>query len=88
MPAPFILALDQGATSSRALVFDGRARVVAAAQAEFAQIYPREGWVEHGSEAIWAATLQTARSVMAQAKAAGGRVVALGIANQRETTVV
>ena len=88
MSAQLILALDQGTTSSRALVFDDRAQVVATAQAEFPQVYPREGWVEHDPEAIWSTTLATARAALAQAQARGGRVVALGLANQRETTIV
>ena len=88
MADDLILALDQGTTSSRALVFDARARVVAAAQAEFPQVYPREGWVEHDPEAIWSTTLSTAREAMAMAEATGGRVAAVGVANQRETTVV
>ena len=88
MAEELILALDQGTTSSRALVFDARARVVASAQAEFPQVYPAEGWVEHDPEAIWATTLSTARQAMARAEALGGRVVALGVANQRETTLV
>jgi len=85
---PLILAIDQGTTSSRALVFDDEASIVAGSQAEFPQIYPQPGWVEHDPEAIWSSTLQTARDVIAKAEAAGGRVIAIGITNQRETTVV
>jgi glycerol kinase len=85
---PLILALDQGTTSSRALVFNAAAEIVAVAQAEFPQRYPTEGWVEHDPEAIWATTLSTARQAIARAQAAGGEVVAIGIANQRETTLV
>ncbi len=85
---PMILAIDQGTTSGRALVFDARAEIVAVAQAEFPQLYPRPGWVEHDPEAIWATTLKTARAALAAAEAKGGEVVAIGIANQRETTVV
>ena len=62
MPAtPAILAIDQGTTSSRAIVFDDQARAVAAAQREFPQIYPADGWVEHDAEVIWATTLDVAR---------------------------
>ena len=86
--APLILALDQGTTSSRALVFDAAAKIVAVAQSEFPQRYPAEGWVEHDPEAIWDTTLATAREAMAAAQAKGGRVVALGVTNQRETTLV
>ncbi|MBE7217496.1 MAG: glycerol kinase GlpK [Caulobacteraceae bacterium] len=88
MAAELILAIDQGTTSSRALVFDAHAQVVSAAQAELPQVYPREGWVEHDPEAIWATTLSTAREAMARAEARGGRVVAIGLANQRETAIV
>ena len=85
---PLILALDQGTTSSRAIVFDAHARIVAADQAEFPQIYPADGWVEHDPEAIWSTQLKTARKALARAEAKGGRVVAVGVTNQRETTVV
>ena len=86
--APLILALDQGTTSSRAIVFDARAEIVAVEQAEFPQIYPAEGWVEHDPEAIWETQLRTARRALARAEAKGGRVVAVGVTNQRETTVL
>ena len=85
---PLILALDQGTTSSRALVFDASAQVVATAQAEFPQAYPAPGWVEHDPEAIWATTLSTARQALAAAEREGGEVVAIGVTNQRETTLV
>ncbi len=85
---PLILAIDQGTTSSRALVFDPSATVVATAQAEFPQRYPAEGWVEHDPEAIWATTFSTARQALAAAEAGGGEVVAIGVTNQRETTLV
>ena len=88
MSEPLILALDQGTTSSRALVFDARARVTACAQREVPQVYPAQGWVEHDPEAIWDTTLETARAALAQAEAQGGEVVAVGVANQRETTVI
>lgn len=83
-----ILAIDQGTTSSRAIVFDRRAQIVATAQEEFQQLYPRPGWVEHDPEAIWATTLSTARSAFQQAEAAGGHVAAIGITNQRETALL
>jgi glycerol kinase len=83
-----VLAVDQGTTSSRALIFDERAEIVTASQREFPQVYPRPGWVEHDPEAIWATTLATAREAIAAAAAAGSEVVAIGITNQRETTVV
>ncbi len=88
MGKSLILAIDQGTTSSRALVFDQQARVVSVAQQEFAQIYPADGWVEHDPEAIWETTLSTARQAMADAEQGDDRVVAIGITNQRETTIV
>jgi len=83
-----ILSIDQGTTSSRALIFDVEGGIVALAQAEFPQIYPRPGWVEHDPEAIWKTTVETARRALATSREAGARVIAIGITNQRETTVV
>jgi len=81
-----ILALDQGTTSSRALLFDGDLRPVRIAQEEFPQIFPASGWVEHDPEAIWATTLATAKRALYGL--APEEVAALGITNQRETTLV
>lgn len=83
-----ILALDQGTTSSRAIVFDRRGGIVSAAQKEFRQIFPRPGWVEHDPEEIWSSQLAAAREALQAAGLAAGDVAAIGIANQRETTVV
>jgi len=83
-----VLALDQGTTSSRAIVFDHGGRIVAAAQEEFPQIYPQPGWVEHDPEAIWGTQLRTARQALDRAGIEAGRLAAVGITNQRETTVV
>ncbi len=80
-----ILAIDQGTTSSRALLFDGDLQPVYLAQEEFPQLFPASGWVEHDPEAIWSSTLETARKAMGTATRP---VVAIGITNQRETTVV
>ena len=88
MKEPYILAIDQGTTSSRAIVFDTQSRIVSRAQMEFPQIYPRDGWVEHDPEVIWSTTLEVARQAFDQAEARGGKVVAIGITNQRETTVL
>lgn len=79
-----ILALDQGTTSTRAIVFEAGLRPLATAQREFPQIFPAPGWVEHDPEAIWATVLSTIR----EALAASGPVAALGLTNQRETTVI
>ena len=81
-----ILALDQGTTSSRAMVFDERAHIVAAAQREFIQHFPRPGWVEHDAEEIWATQLAVAQQALANI--AEVRIAAIGITNQRETTVL
>jgi glycerol kinase len=86
--AQLILALDQGTTSSRAILFDRAGRIVAVAQEEFPQIYPQPGWVEHDPEAIWRTQLSTARQALGQAGIKAGQVAAIGITNQRETSVV
>lgn len=83
-----ILALDQGTTSSRAIVFDHAGSVVASAQKEFRQIFPQPGWVEHDAREIWATQLHTAKEAIAQAGLAARDIAAIGITNQRETTVV
>ena len=81
-----ILAIDQGTTSSRSILVDADMRVVAVAQREFAQHFPASGWVEHDPADLWASTLATAQEVIAQVDVAD--VVAIGITNQRETTLV
>ncbi|WP_156680391.1 glycerol kinase GlpK [Sphingomonas profundi] len=83
-----ILAIDQGTTSTRAIVFDHAARPVAVAQAEFAQHYPRPGWVEHDPEDIWRDTLATAREAIATSGVGAAGIAGIGITNQRETVVV
>ena len=82
----YILAIDQGTTSTRSILFDHRARAVATAQAEFPQHYPQDGWVEHDPEDIWNGVLATAREAMAGVDPR--EVAAIGIANQRETTLL
>ncbi|MBN1137106.1 MAG: glycerol kinase GlpK [Anaerolineae bacterium] len=84
----YVLALDQGTTSSRAIVFDHTGQIAAAAQEEFPQIYPQPGWVEHDPEAIWGTQLGTARQALDRAGVGAGQLAAIGITNQRETTVV
>ena len=83
-----VLALDQGTTSSRALLFDRRGRVVASAQREFPQHFPRGGWVEHEPADLWASQLAVARAALRNARLGAGDVAAIGIANQRETTLL
>jgi glycerol kinase len=84
----FILALDQGTTSSRAILFDHSGAIRATAQKEFRQIFPQSGWVEHDPVEIWASQIEVARSVLTQAGLKARDVAALGITNQRETTIV
>ncbi|MGD9632391.1 MAG: glycerol kinase GlpK [Pirellulales bacterium] len=83
-----ILALDQGTTSSRAIIFDSRGEIVSLAQREFKQSYPQPGWVEHDPNEIWSSQLAVAEEALATAKLKASDVAALGITNQRETVVV
>jgi len=83
-----LIAIDQGTTSTRAIVFDGRLGPVATAQQELRQIYPRPGWVEHDPEEIWAAVVATVREAMAKAKLSPKDIAGIGITNQRETAIV
>ena len=85
---PNILAIDQGTTSTRALIFDGDMKIIASAQQEFEQHFPKSGWVEHQPEDIWQTTLTTCREAIAKAGIEASQVNAIGITNQRETTVV
>jgi glycerol kinase len=84
----YVLALDQGTSSSRAIVFDREARIVAQASRELPQIYPQPGWVSQDPEAIWSTQLDAAREAIAQARIGAREIAAIGITNQRETTVV
>jgi glycerol kinase len=83
-----ILAIDQGTTSSRAIIFGAKHEPVAVAQREFEQIYPASGWVEHDPEAIWTSVVETAREAIAKAALRTEDIAAIGITNQRETTVL
>lgn len=84
----YVLALDQGTTSSRAILFDHSGRIIGVAQQEFPQIFPQAGWVEHGPESIWSSQLDCARQVLSQNGVSASDVAAIGITNQRETTVM
>ncbi|MCX7411358.1 MAG: glycerol kinase GlpK [Planctomycetales bacterium] len=84
----FVLALDQGTTSSRSMVIGRDGRAIASAQQEFPQIYPQPGHVEHDAEAIWATQLQTAKDCLSKAKLSASDIAAIGVTNQRETTVI
>jgi glycerol kinase len=88
MSRSFILALDQGTSSSRSIVFDGQGAIVALAQREFRQIFPQPGWVEHDPLEIWSSQFATAQEVLAKAGLTATDIAAIGITNQRETTVV
>ena len=84
----YILALDQGTTSSRAIVFDKRGSIIAVAQKEFRQIFPKPGWVEHDANEIWSSQIAMARKALKTAGITAQNIAAIGITNQRETTVV
>jgi glycerol kinase len=85
---PFILALDQGTTSSRAIVFDRDGAIRAVAQKEFTQLFPQAGWVEHDPQEIWASQIGVAVEALGRAQVRPNDVAAIGITNQRETTIV
>jgi len=84
----YVLALDQGTTSSRSILFDRQGRMIAVAQREFTQHFPQAGWVEHDADEIWASQAATIAEVLARADAGPGDIAAVGIANQRETTLL
>src|ERR1044071_6682757 len=83
----FLLALDQGTSSSRSIVFDEHGHIVAMAQREFRQIYPQPGWVEHDPRELWETQLATAKEALAKAGLTARDIASVGITNQRETTV-
>ncbi len=84
----YLLAIDQGTTSSRTILFDRAGRRVATAQREFAQHFPHDGWVEHDPEAIWESVIETCREVIQRAGTDVARIAGIGITNQRETTLL
>lgn len=84
----YIMALDQGTTSSRCILFDHSGRICSVAQKEFTQYYPQPGWVEHDAQEIWDTTLEVARIAMLKIKANAAQIAGIGITNQRETTIV
>ncbi|MEO7659383.1 MAG: FGGY family carbohydrate kinase, partial [Pyrinomonadaceae bacterium] len=83
-----ILAMDQGTTSSRSIIFDRMSNVVSVGQKEHSQIYPKSGWVEHDPDEIWNLQIETAIEALAQAGLGSSDIAGVGITNQRETTVV
>ncbi|MCD5414529.1 MAG: glycerol kinase, partial [Clostridiales bacterium] len=88
MEKKYILSLDQGTTSSRAILFDHGAKIISSAQKEFTQIFPNAGWVEHDAMEIWGSQIGVAREAMEKAAIKPEEIAAIGITNQRETTVV
>ena len=84
----YILSIDQGTTSSRAILFDHAGNMTGLTQQEFRQIFPRPGWVEHDPEEIWTTTLATCRKALEKSKLPATEIAAIGITNQRETTLV
>ncbi len=86
--AKYVLAIDQGTTSSRAILFDANFAMAAVAQEEFTQHFPKSGWVEHAPDDLWDTVVRTCKSAMAEAGAAPSDIAAIGITNQRETTLV
>ncbi|MCR5154437.1 MAG: glycerol kinase, partial [Lachnospiraceae bacterium] len=88
MEKKYIMSLDQGTTSSRCILFDKQGNIISMAQMEFSQIYPKPGWVEHNPREIWSSQLAVATEALAKIGADAEEVAALGITNQRETTIV
>ena len=84
----YIMALDAGTTSNRCILFDQKGQIVSLAQKEFTQRFPKPGWVEHDAEEIWSTQLSVAREAMNQIEATAEDIAAIGITNQRETTIV
>ena len=83
-----IIAIDQGTTSSRAILFTEYGKILAQKSAEFPQIFPHDGWVEHDPEAIWSTTVDVTKAMMAEATSRGSTPIAIGITNQRETAII
>ena len=84
----YIMSLDQGTTSSRCILFDKAGNICASVQKEFKQIFPKPGWVEHNAEEIWDVTLEVSRAAMSKLGVTADNIAAIGITNQRETTVI
>ncbi|MCH8257697.1 MAG: glycerol kinase, partial [Proteobacteria bacterium] len=87
MPS-YILSIDQGTTSSRAILFNDSSEILGMAQVEFTQYFPQDGWVEHDVEEIWSTTVDVVKEVIASTGIQATEIAAIGITNQRETTVL
>ena len=88
MKAKYVMALDQGTTSSRCIIYDRQGQQISVAQKEFRQIFPQAGWVEHDAMEIWSTQLEVARAALRKADLEACDIDSIGITNQRETTVV
>ena len=88
MKRDFIIAIDQGTTSSRAILFNLKGKPIYSSQKEFTQYFPKSGWVEHNPEEIWSTIKKTLKDVINKAKRLRGNILTIGITNQRETTVL
>ena len=88
MSRRLLLAIDQGTSSSRTVIYDDAVTPIASAQQEFPQIYPQPGWVEHDPEAIWQSVQSVTRDAMQEVGATAAEIAAIGITNQRETTLI
>ena len=86
--AKYVMAFDAGTTSNRCILFNHSGQIMSVAQKEFRQYYPKAGWVEHDADEIWATQLEVARQCMANIGATAAEIAAIGITNQRETTIV
>jgi glycerol kinase len=84
----YILSIDQGTTSSRGILFDENYEIISIGQKEFTQFFPDSGWVEHDPEEIWSSTFESCKSAIKESKIDSNQIKAIGITNQRETTVV
>ena len=84
----YIMALDQGTTSSRCIIFNKKGEIVSSAQKEFTQYFPKSGWVEHDANEIWASQAGVMTEAMAKCSIEAAEIAAIGITNQRETTIV
>ena len=84
----FIISIDAGTTSNRSILFDLKGKPVFSSQKEFTQYFPKSGWVEHNPDEIWRTTLKTLKDVIQKAKKLKGKILSIGITNQRETTVL
>ena len=83
----FLVAIDQGTTSSRAILFDLQGNIILTSQFEFTQYFPKNGWVEHNPNEIWSSTIKALKEVIKKASTLKGKILSIGITNQRETTI-